>query len=544
MRQAELEHHCRVAEQLLESLNCPRSLTVAILLRNRMWDDIASLEIDPDDYIEPEAFDRAYQATRLLSKAEWLPTSWDTMEVAKSKFKLAEEQCLSTNEFFRQIRRKELKLLPDYERIFWSARRKIGLVLGTQLYRWTEFCGFGPGADSSTNAGMTSAYNKLSSPGEVTFGALPLISTYLGLTSLCELFTWDIETRCVREIAVTRGNRVTFVPKNAKTDRAIAVEPRWNVFLQKGLGQYLRYRLKLFGVDLNDQSVNQTRAKLGAARGTYATIDLAAASDTISKELVKELLPEPWLAIFEALRSPCYLLDNSWAEYQKWSSMGNGYTFELESLLFWALASSVDEDVTVYGDDLVVPTHAFDKIVNVLACAGFKTNVTKSFGKGYFRESCGSDAFASRTVTPIYWKSSLDELGTLRLVNQISVLAERLGPTDGLESFRDKVFRPIWKDLIYHLPKRFQVRGPSSLSTVIHDSYEKWKCSRRYGWDGWHLVISVAEPRKFPYADLMPAMKSQWFQPSSGGYAIRNAYTWKKRTVFIPRGFKDLGRWA
>jgi hypothetical protein len=282
----------------------------------------------------------------------------------------------------------EFKFLPDLERIFHSARRKIGNVLGSQLYRWTEFCDFGPGADGSTVRGLTSAYNKLESSGSITGGAYPYLDVFSELTALGRLFVGNPATRML-DITFSRGNKVTFVPKNAKTHRPIAVEPRWNIWMQKGLGLYLRGRLRGVGVNLDFQGLNQAFAIYGSRTGKYATIDLASASDTVSYEVVQALLPEPWLTVFAALRSPAYYLDGKWRDYEKWSSMGNGYTFELESLLFWALCSSVDEDVSVYGDDLIVPTKSFDTIVRVLEAAGFSVNSEKSFADGPFRESCG-----------------------------------------------------------------------------------------------------------------------------------------------------------
>lgn len=525
MAKNDLAFHVRIAQQILASLSCPRALTVAILLKHGEWDEIANLRINPDDYNDPWDFFRAYQATKLLSKAKWLKTSIDTRAVAVEKFVDAEAQCKRTNEVWGLYRRGGLKFLPYYERIFHSARRKIGTVLGSQLYAWTEYCDFGPGADGSTVRGLTSAYNKLTNPGSVTPGAYPYLNVFASLTRLGHCFVGDVGTRLL-QVELARGNRVTFVSKNAKTDRPIAVEPRWNIWMQKGLGAYLRGRLRRFGVDLDDQTLNQRRAKEGSRTGKYATIDLASASDTVSRELVRALLPDPWLTVFESLRSPHYLLNGRWDEYQKWSSMGNGYTFELESLLFWALSSSVNPDVSVYGDDLVVPAESFESIVDVLDLCGFSVNTEKSYAHGYFRESCGEDAFNGVSVTPIYWKEPLDDQGILTLVNQINLLASRLGG----QFTRAARLKPTWRELVYQLPKRFQQRGPTTLSTVVHDSQSSWNAVRRFGWEGTFLNVWVPVPRKFRYSDYNAALLSQTFQPSSDGYSVRDRVVWKKKT--------------
>lgn len=540
MTKNDLGRYTKTAEQILASLDCARALSVVILMRHGQWDDIANLGINPIDYNDPEVFFRSYQATRLLSKAKWLPTTIDTRAVAVRKFREAEEQCRLTNSIWRKYRRMELKFLPDFERVLHSARRKIGLVLGANLYKWTELCDFGPGADGSTARGMTSAYNKLSSPGGITRGAYPYLEVFSSITRLGHCFVGNTATREL-SVDIVRGNKVTFVSKNAKTDRPIAVEPRWNIWMQKGLGAYLRMRLKLFGVDLDSQEINRSRASLGSRTGKYATIDLASASDTVSKELVMAMLPEPWLDIFAALRSPCFYLDGRWEGYEKWSSMGNGYTFELESLLFWAICSSVNEDVTVYGDDLVVPAEAFESIVEVLGLCGFTTNVEKSYGSGPFRESCGMDSFLGVPVTPIYWKEPLVDLGTLTLVNQVSILSQRLS----FDGNRCRSLKPLWKDLVYQLPRQFQRRGPKTISTVVHDSSTSWSIVRRqWGWDGVWLNVFVPVSRKFRYWDYNAAVLSQHFQPSSDGYSVRDRYVWKKKTVFVPCGYEDIGQWV
>nr|QDH89963.1 MAG: RNA-dependent RNA polymerase [Leviviridae sp.] len=138
MKEHELNRHVDVAVAILRALDCPRALAVVILLRYKMWDEIANLKLDPLAFNDPDSFYRAHQATKLLSKAKWLPTSFDKKQVAKIKFLESEERCRRTNITWASYRRSELKLQPDFEQILHSARRKIGKVLGDSLYRWTE----------------------------------------------------------------------------------------------------------------------------------------------------------------------------------------------------------------------------------------------------------------------------------------------------------------------------------------------------------------------------------------------------------------------
>jgi len=230
---------------------------------------------------------------------------------------------------------------------------------------------------------------------------------------------------------VPQPGKMTLVPKNSRVDRPIMIEPILNSFFQKGIGSFLRARLACVGVDLNDQSVNQQHALIGSVLGDRATIDLSSASDSISCELVRELLPDDWFQLLSAMRTgSCYLpkgfevdvpsqykstYKGAW-ELQKFSSMGNGFTFELESLIFYAIALGVCNSlhlstrlVSVYGDDIIVPTAAFSRFKEVIQLLGFSINSEKSFSTGFFRESCGSDYFFGYSVRPFSFKTRLSD---------------------------------------------------------------------------------------------------------------------------------------
>jgi hypothetical protein len=202
--------------------------------------------------------------------------------------------------------------------------------------------------------------------------------------------------------------KLCFVFKNALTYRLIGVEPLLNIMYQLGYGVEMAKRLAAFGVDIRDQSVNQRSAYVGSLTGALATLDLSSASDTVSREIVYELLPLDWAHALSRGRSGKIELPNGDIVLQeKFSAMGNGYTFPLETLIFWALASSCCEnsaEVSVYGDDIIVPTQYFDLVSEVLRYAGFVVNEKKSFAHGPFRESCGHDYFEGINVRPFYQK--------------------------------------------------------------------------------------------------------------------------------------------
>jgi len=229
-------------------------------------------------------------------------------------------------------------------------------------------------------------------------------------------------------------NKVTFVPKDAFTERAIAIEPDLNIYLQLGVGAVIRERLKKAGCNLNDQTRNHALAWLGSIEHSWCdpvTIDLSMASDTVSYELVKEVLPPDWFSLLNRLRSPQgRKADGTVINWAKFSSMGNGYTFELESLIFYALAQSVQDElgvtdffrengqhayeyVGVYGDDIIIPAICYPKLEAMLRYLGFQVNWDKSFIAGPFRESCGKDWWNGRDVRPVFLREEIMRQGDL-----------------------------------------------------------------------------------------------------------------------------------
>jgi hypothetical protein len=213
---------------------------------------------------------------------------------------------------------------------------------------------------------------------------------------------------------VSDGNKVVLVPKNAKTDRSIAVEPSLDTFFQLGIGRLMRVGLLRNGVDLQTQETNRDLARYGSLTGKVATIDLSMASDTVSKTVVEALLPADWLLAMKCTRSPHWRLGRETGVYQKFSSMGNGYTFELESVIFLAVAQAVTRElglppweVTVFGDDITIGSEGVDLLMRSLAFLGFSINKDKSFWTGPFRESWGKNTFLVTIVRPYSIRSLL-----------------------------------------------------------------------------------------------------------------------------------------
>lgn len=265
---------------------------------------------------------------------------------------------------------------------------------------WTELKGsFSGGASTKVRRGPGAIARKYQQGSNITEAA---IMPFLRLTVS--------DVWAPREFDLVQGNVMFTVPKNSLIDRCAAKEPEYNMYVQKAIGDHFRRKLKRVGIDLNDQSHNQRLAMEGSRLGNLATIDLSSASDSITRQLVLRLVPEDWFHLMDAVRSPFTVIDDVVHDNVMFSSMGNGYTFELESLIFWALTRAVCRilrikgSISVYGDDIICPSEACEALVSTLDFCGFKVNSKKSFWSGAFRESCGKHWFEGRDVTPFYVK--------------------------------------------------------------------------------------------------------------------------------------------
>lgn len=381
---------------------------------------LAKMEINPKDYQEAEAFAKDYLVVSFLSKWKGLKTGLDLDAEALQRFIAAEDICRETNLRIRKARLGGIN--PFVAAVIYTAQRKIAALIGPASYFKIEpWFGWGPGATYEIPRRRAFVDTKMSElPFAVTPKADRLFRSVLG-----DDLHWSSAVGPALTTKV-EACRIEAVPKNAKTHRIIAIEPRANSFLQKGVGGYFRSRLKRVGIDLDDQSRNQRGARRAYEAG-LATLDLKAASDTVAKEVVYELLPLEWAMLLDDLRSPlAEMPDGSKRSLEKFSSMGNGFTFELESLIFWAVVSSVVDmltpggEVLIYGDDIICPRETATQVIECLAFLGFQINNEKSFIEGNFFESCGKHFFQGKEVTPIYQKEVIEcEVELLRLGNRL-----------------------------------------------------------------------------------------------------------------------------
>ncbi len=380
------------------------------------------------------------QILALFQKSQFLEFSpgWDRGRMAAERFIEAERMCRDTNRRLRSSYSDPSIVGSDVSSVLYIAQQKISSILGRLPGLGDLPFSFGPGANTNVKGSHSSPRLKLGARLECSSNMSPTVHEFLYETpEWAALHDLKVsKDTYIVDVDVVPG-KVMFVPKNAKTDRSICVEPLLNSFFQKGVGVYIRDRLALVNVDLRDQTRNQKMACFGSTHGTLATVDLSMASDCIARELVWNLLPYGWAEFLDKLRTGTVRLPKAVdqemiADYgmigiiepdkpytlEKFSSMGNGYTFELETLIFYGIAFAcvkhLDRDadvnqVSVYGDDIIIPVSAFELLKRVLSFCGFTFNESKSFSTTGFRESCGADYLFGFDIRPFYQKTLISD---------------------------------------------------------------------------------------------------------------------------------------
>lgn len=412
---------------------------------------------------------------------------------AFSKWLEAEEDCRRSNVKFQYG---SGPFSPAEERLIFDVQRKITTILGPRPNLTDLNFRLGPGSSVGIKK-KTSARRKFSAVPTISANAYPLLKWMEH-----EFPHWLLgqkPTVCAGELH--------FVPKDAAKFRSIVIEPVVNTFLQLGIGDYLKTRLKRAGCDLRSQETNRDFARFGSISNLVATIDLSSASDTISREVVKLLLPDDWYQLLDVCRTRSVTYNGLRISQHKFSSMGNGYTFELESLIFFAIAKVIcanSDFVSVYGDDIIVPSRYYQETLEALRFFGFTPNASKSFSTGPFRESCGKDFLAGTDVRPCYVRERLNVLGLFRLHN----------------FFKRRFEDDVCNFILRYIPRYLQFYGPDGQGDghLIGDWSSHYRKAKNPGWQGGYFRTWVATPitdeEELP-GDFCAALYGQYRSPDS-----------------------------
>lgn len=484
-------------------------------------------------------------------------------KAAIEQFLANEEHCRQSNITLRQLRNGTF-LDPSLNAILLIAQRKIARVLGNfrlddllTLSRW------GPGTTSSCRGSNLGNAAKFAARPEVSGSFLSRARLLLPLLPSWSALLTDQDTPFIGNpmFEVIKGNRVTFVPKTSKIHRPIAIEPHINVFFQAGLGRMIRKGMKArAGVDLSNQTLNQRLAKYASIHNDIATVDLESASDLLCTELVRDLLPEDWFDWLNAARSHSGTLEGKPFVYEKFSSMGNGATFDLESLIFWALASAVCEQlgyntfwVNVFGDDIVVPSGIMDELTRVFNLVGFKLNLAKTFFDSPYRESCGKDYVKGVPVRPVYVKNvPSTEVEWAIIANQLRKLSHEWGDYKSCH----RSLKPAYDFCLSRCKSLHAYRVPYGLSLekndrgyagngLIANFDEATPSVAGDGWDGFYISGLSFKTLTIETNSRSLLVAGSFIPSQQGNEApLRDRVEPREVYLVVPSNWYNLGPWA
>lgn len=311
------------------------------------------------------------------------------------------------------------ELLQDerMQRILRLARRLCRKILGTcDDERIRQSAAFGSGASVGVAAREAHLAQRYCIP--IT-GTKHQISWWRSEYDQCPHFQqWLCDRYGITDMSDSRIYKeidtlaLTFVPKSHKSLRAILPNTTIGSYQSGGIGEYIRERLmKSVKLDVRKlQHQHRDTARVASTDQRHLTMDLQSASDSISGELLEILLPDDWWKLLSENRAEFISLPNGTKiQSNTFCTMGVGYTFTLQTLVFYALiwACQAVSDrflrptlISVYGDDLIFGSHLNELVRDVFGRVGIVVNEDKTFTDVPFRESCGGDYFHGRDVRP------------------------------------------------------------------------------------------------------------------------------------------------
>lgn len=358
----------------------------------------------------------------------------------------------------------------------------------------------------------------------------------------------EVETDKIRSAAlgemVVEGSHLSCVPKTSEISRVICTEPLLNMFFQRGVGNVMETVLtKRFSIDLSTQPVfNRRLAECSSSEDNgqdpFCTLDLASASDTIALSLIEAILDREslkWLKLLRCQRTT--LPSGESVQLHMISSMGNGYTFPLQTLIFASVVKVVYKlkgipferntrnqlgNFGVFGDDIIVRRSAYNDVILLLELLGFTVNHDKSFSEGTFRESCGADFWRQSDVRGVYCKSLKTKQDLFSLINRLNVWACN----------HDVPLRQTVGIILKHVPK---VRVPAyeqPIAGIWVPSRALFSSLRRDRKTGSVLYERyVPNPRRIPMRDVETACREPRAEQFNELSKTRASDTWPKTWI-------------
>lgn len=279
--------------------------------------------------------------------------------------------------------------------------------------------GFSNGSTADAGRALS---KKISSSGSFSFSALAYLYKHVSGTFMFRGGTTPAE--------------MVFVPKDALHLRGISMEPADKNFFQSAFDRQILAHISFLRnhIRLDDQSYSREMCRSALKKG-LATVDLSAASDSVSLSLVETLfadVPEVLSGLLALRSTHTCLPDGRVVKLKKYAPMGSRLTFTLECIIFSSICEAayrlvdipVQERVyVVYGDDIIISARVYPTLVMLLTELGFEVNAQKSFHDGLFREACGMYAYKDVDVTlPALGRKNIALYASTYQAEQLSML--------------------------------------------------------------------------------------------------------------------------
>lgn len=466
--------HDQVILDTLESINTSHSLAIAISYRYKddSWKDLVRFR-HPVNFLNAEDYRLYLQANALLSKSLTVASVSDELHLRESSlnsfFKVEEEvkewnKTLTVREFHRDSLLNQAAILIE---------RIIGFVPPTFDMHEPIYT---TGSTASLSGFSASIVGKIQSEIDVSPLCLPYLVNWARREPLISLhlkkYSYKVQGHSVMEM----------VPKDFEKKRIICKEPLFNMAIQRYYSKFLKGKLRKVGIKIEAQADFHKQLLRGDS-SLFATIDQSDASDRISQSLVKRLLPPEWYTLLDRLRSRSVKLPTGEVHVlEKFMTQGNGFTFELETLLFWAIGKAAlllagkNPFLSVFGDDMLCYDHCADTIMLALTSVGLKVNYVKSYTDSRFKESCGTDTFDGFEVRPIYLKEFSDGVyGYFELYNRIREIAR--ASCSGICT--DVGYKRACNRILHAISVEHRLYGPPLYGDAVLQTYEYDKYSRK-----------------------------------------------------------------
>lgn len=468
----------RTILNLLEAINTPISLSIAIALRHG---EEVKKDIRPSDYQDVRGYILDSQAVALVKKGTAVKTKRDiTLESLEHFYSVDKGLPSSMREIENNFQDRGF---------IYECQRMIRRILGDvpDFKDLPIDKSFTTGATAGFKLTDSTLADKVSRTIDVSPHALPyLIQMSKGNLALHRLLmTHGFTVIPSSEHPYT----VEVVPKQWDKKRVIIKHHFGDVLCQRTIARVIRLKLKRWGIDIeNGKSIHEDVLRLFA--DCFATIDLSDASDRISFALVELMLPLEWFLMLRRLKNDFITDGTNTLRLNKFCGQGNGFTFELETLIFFVIASVAvkrngqdPKGVFVYGDDTIVPEASAHAVMDAYEKCGLVVNKEKSFTTGLFKESCGYDTFDGIQCRPIYFKdfkpNENKAVSITKLHNRTHAVLEYL--------FHDIHYNSSGYRALVFLRSRFKPEsafyGPPTIGDSVLFSREeppKWDSQRHY----------------------------------------------------------------